>query len=488
MVNFNTVLKSRQTLKKLRPLKKRQILMAEGRLGSLVAIKGFFRDFKLLFLILLSFVGLTIPVTAKSPTNQPEKLILPNGLTLLSCPEPEARLTTISVWVKAGPLTETPENSGISHFVEHLIFRGTPYKGAAEIAASVEALGGDLNGFTSSDFTCFHLTVPSQYFHQAADILLDLMAHPVLSKTNIENEKKVVLEEIFHQEENPLYFLDKTVDQNFFDRHPYGRPISGTIESVTSLTPEKIINYYRSYYQPANLVIVVCGQFNKEELLNQTKKYFPENSAGKIPRLTQPGRSIHQEEKNFTVFRPVSQVYLSLALPAPPVGSRDSAVMDVILKILSGGQSGRLNQKIKEKKNLVTEINASYTTRKDPGNLSINAILTDPPKTADTISAIKEELHQLSTQPVADEELAKAKDQTATEYYLNQETAYEKAYLLGYFEAIDSYLYGLRYLEEIDRINSADILNVARKYLATPAVIGLIKPESFQSPPSGNTA
>lgn len=442
--------------------------------------------YKLYFLFLFFFL-FPASLTAENPVFAGVlKIVFPNGLTLITWQNPEAKLTTVSIWVKTGTINETPKNAGISHFLEHLIFKGTTEKRGLEIISFIESLGGDLNGFTATDFTTFHVTLPNAYLSQALETLLDLVSRPALEQADIDNEKKVVLEEIFRQDEEPAAYLRKIVYQSFFRTHPYGQSILGTPASINNLTRKEILDYLKNFYQPSNLVVVVSGRLNSAALLKQLKNYF----AGATFSRTKQKQSLPwplTREKLIEIEKPVSQTYLYLGFRAPSVKSQDSYGLDILVKILAGGQSSRLERELKEKKNLVFQIDADFTTRKYDGIFTISA-LTNPLKTKDAITAIKKEIKKLYQDPITAEELAKARDQIETEFYLNLESSFEKTFILGYFEAIDSLDYALGYLDKIKKITLEDLKRVSQKYFSGPGVIGVLGAGQNQTLPFRETA
>src|SRR4051794_4842745 len=213
-------------------------------------------------------------MTSTNPLRDIEMTTLANGVRVITEAMPHVRSVSVGIWIGSGSRRETPEQNGISHFIEHMLFKGTTSRSAEDIARSVDALGGNLDAFTAKELVCFNTKVLDQHLSQAFDVLADLVLHPMFRPEDIEKEKSVILEEIKMEEDSPDYLVHEIFSSNFWKDHPLGKPILGTPQSVRRFDDTMVRDFYRSVYAPANVVVTAAGNLTHERLTSLVSEHF----------------------------------------------------------------------------------------------------------------------------------------------------------------------------------------------------------------------
>ncbi|MEK6645255.1 MAG: pitrilysin family protein [Candidatus Firestonebacteria bacterium] len=393
---------------------------------------------------------------------------LPNGMSVILKENPGTKNIALQVWVKVGASSESEENNGISHFIEHLLFKGTQKRGPGKFDEEISSLGGRLNGSTSKDFTNYHLVVASEFIDLAIDGLADIVKNPIFEATELEKERKVVIEEANRQNDNPNAYLYNIFNSNLWGSHPYFRTVIGTEKSLLNLKREDILAYYKKYYIPKNLVIVAVGDFKVSEMKKKIESAFNDFTRGKISAETKTSIPVplvaNTDIKREALKKDVKQTYYIIGWQAPDIKNSDNYAMDVLATILGNGRSSRFYTEIKEKEKLCSDIGVSYHTMKDGGMFMVYAML-DEKNISVCESAILREIKKLQDKLVTEVELNKAKTLIETSYVFSNETNENQAFSLGYSEVLLSYTYELGYLEKITKISADDIKTVVKKYL-----------------------
>ncbi len=417
------------------------------------------------FVVVATLILAMIATTSIS-AEELKEVVLDNGMTVLVKEIHNIDVVAVNIWVNTGSINETDENNGISHFIEHMMFKGTEKRGRGDFDLEIESVGGQSNAGTSMDFTYYYVTVASRYFDVVLDVLSDSIMNSVFDPNEVEMERKVILEEINRRDDNPSSYLVSKIYSDFFSGHPYARPILGPREIVENMSRDTLIDYYQTYYVPNNMTLVIIGDVDSDEVIAEVKEAFADFEAKPLPPTPKFEAVWPKEVKEDIEERDVNQVYLAVAFPAPPAESDDSYIMDVLIYILGEGRSSRLYQQVKENKQLVLSIRAGYLTQKEPGMLRVHALF-DVGKLDEVKEAILEELEKLKTEPVTDEELGKVKTMIESEYAFNSETNSDQAFSLGYWSLIADLDYERNYLKNIRSVTKEDVIRVAQKYLTT---------------------
>lgn len=381
-------------------------------------------------------------------------------INIITAPD-NSDIAVIDVWVRAGSRNETAEINGISHFVEHLIFKGSQKYKTGEMDKLIEECGGIVNAATSKDFTHFYVTVPKEYFYRAADLLSDSIVNPLFPEEEIEKERKVILEEILRSQSQPDDELYDLIYAKCFRLHPYHYPVIGTVPSLLNIKKADILNYKKKFYVKENLSVIAAGNLPNDAASYLTK-VFSSLPGGEKAKNTEEGEMLSQNsliEKK----KKVNKSYLAVAFSSPPASSPDSIVMDVISILMGNGRNSRLNKEIKEEKQLVWSIGFSYPTPIDPNLVLISAVC-DAKKVEKATEAVFSELRKLANVEVKAEELLKAKTMIEVDYKVTHSSPQALASNLGYFATVADVEYEKNYLENIKKVTPADIMRVAKQY------------------------
>ena len=394
---------------------------------------------------------------------------LSNGLQVLVAPSEAADLVTMDVWVGAGTRRETAEDNGVAHFMEHLIFKGTPTRKPGEIDAAVEDLGGTLNAATSYDWAHFYGTVASADAPAALAILSDALMNSEMRQADIDAEKPVILSEMARENSSATTRVDRAFNALCFPDHPYGRPLLGTPANISAMPRKTIVDFYHTYYAPSNATLILAGRITPEEGLALAKKTFGAWPARAVPDDTTLPEPPQTGIRTLNLSAPVRRGFLQIGFRAPSVRDKpDVWVMDVLMTLLGQGGNNRLEQDLERKKKLVTAISTSYLTQRDPGTMSVTAEFD--PGDYDTVrKAILAEAASLRDTPVSPEELAAAKHTLLASYLFDTQTNTGRADALGFYSRIDSYKYDTEYVGHFEAVTPALVQSVARKYLAPDA-------------------
>lgn len=342
-----------------------------------------------------------------SDTRTIERTVLPNGLSIVSETMRHVRSVSLGIWVKSGSRREEAPDNGITHFIEHMVFKGTERRTAEEIARSVDAIGGNLDAFTSKETVCFSAKVLDEHLPVALDVLADLVRRPLFRDEDIEREQGVILQEIKMDEDNPDYLVHEIFTQNFWKDHPLGRPILGTKDTIRGLTQKRLFEYYQACFSPENLVVAAAGNLEHERLVQLTSRLFEDlkpRPNGHVETTPKSHARIVLRNK-----KQLEQVQLFFGMPAYPIAHDRRYALSVLNMLLGGGMSSRLFQTIRERQGLAYSVFSDLNPYRDTGMFCIYAgtgIQTVP----QVVSSVLSELKSLKETPVSAEELRRAKD------------------------------------------------------------------------------
>src|SRR3954471_25005644 len=289
-----------------------------------------------------------------------------NGLTVLVEENHAAPVTALQVWVRVGSADELPQEAGLAHLHEHMLFKGTARRGPGEIARTIEAAGGEINAWTSFDQTVYHVVVASQFTAQGLDVLADAITQAAFDPGELEREIEVVCEEIKRSLDSPARKLSKELFANAYTRHPYGKPVIGTEESVRSFTREGILRFYRRWYRPENCVLVAVGDVREAEMLELAQRHFAWPAGGFNPAAERPADPPRAQPQGRVVREKLKEGYLSIAWTAPALRRADDSALAALAIVLVHGDGSRLCRALKRDRLLCTEVRASCYTPVDP--------------------------------------------------------------------------------------------------------------------------
>jgi len=355
------------------------------------------------------------------------KSTLPNGIRVVSERLPHLKSISLGVWIGTGSRHESMDNHGISHFIEHLIFKGTERRSAQELAEEVDAIGGQINAFTAKEYTCFYMKVLDHYLDFAAEILEDMIFHSRFEQTDIEKEREVILEELHMYEDSPEELVHDVHVQQIWQTHSLGRNILGTRESIATFDNAMLLNYYHQRYQPDNIVIAAAGNLTHEALVKCAERYYghlqgrASVAQSTIPILT---ATTHTQLKD------TEQVHMCLSTDSVPYDSPDIYGIYILNNILGGSMSSRLFQSIREDRGLAYSVYSYQTNYSDCGLLTIYAG-TRPGNTGQVLDLILENMHHLKSSGVLEKELTKSKEQLKGNLLLGLESSGSRMSRIG---------------------------------------------------------
>lgn len=385
---------------------------------------------------------------------------LSNGIQVIMKELPVYRSASIGIWVKTGSINETNQNSGISHFIEHMIFKGTKNHSAKSIAEFFDGIGGDLNAFTSKECTCFHAKVLDEHLEQAILIMGDMLSHPMMDSEDIRKEKGVVLDEIYMAEDTPDDVSYDLIAKTVYGDGPLGKAILGTKESVQSFNQAMISDYLKTYYTTENVVVSIAGSYNAETTLKALE------AALKLPcRVDSPERTCNTFSASTAyIYRDIEQVHLEIAFEGVPYCSNKMFDLAALNAIVGSSVSSRLFQNIRENHGLTYTINSYVSQYEAEGLFNIYASMNKE-NLLQVVALIQKELDDIKKNGVDEVELARVKEQLKGNYILDLEGSESYMTLLGKGKLFSKPIYSTDEIE--NRINgiTLDSVNHMAKFL-----------------------
>jgi len=398
-------------------------------------------------------------------TEDVRKTVLSNGLVVLTKEVHTSPIVTSMIWYRVGSRNEELGHTGKSHFLEHMLFKGTERFKKGEIDLLTLKNGGANNAFTSHDFTAYYFNFASDRWEIALEIEADRMVNCAFDPEEFEAEKKVVIEELKTGLDSPWGLLLQEEEATAYKVHPYRNPIVGWLQDVERATVEQQQAYYRRYYHPNNAILVIAGDFDAEDVLKKVDHAF-----GSIPAGAQPEPMLLEEppqrgERRLVVRWRSKVPRLAMAYHAPKIAAPDSYALQVLAVVLAEGKASRLYQRMVEREHSVTFVSADYGEAKDPTLFHIRAEGRGDHSINEIEASIHDELTKISTDGVTTHELDRAKHQIEAHFILSRERTLDQAILLGQIETLYGLNYIDSYLQRIDAVNSADVADVCRRYL-----------------------
>lgn len=388
------------------------------------------------------------------------KDVLDNGIRVVTEYIPYVSSVSIGIWVANGSRNEDASNNGISHFIEHMMFKGTRSRNARQIAECIEEIGGQINAFTGKESTCFYAKVLDSHIDIAVDVLSDMLLDSKIDDEDIEREKNVILEEINMYEDSPEDLVSDLLSKAAWPESSIGYPILGQYDIIKQFNHEKIVDYMNSHYTSENIVISVVGNFNLDRLLELLKEKF--GSWGQKGSKTEydnptPRKSALSKNKD------IEQVHISLGLNGIETGNEDLYTLLAVNNIFGGGTSSRLFQNIREERGLAYTIYSYPSSFQNTGIFSIYAGLN--PRYVDEVAKlIQEEIGEMSEKGISEEQLYKSKEQLKGNYMLGLESTSSRMFGIGKSELLLDRVYEPReVLEKIDRINIDDASRIIKR-------------------------
>jgi predicted Zn-dependent peptidase len=395
---------------------------------------------------------------------------LPNGLTVITEQMQHIRSASIGIWLQTGSRDEEAEWNGISHFIEHMVFKGTKHRTAEEIARQVDSIGGNMDAFTAKECICFNVKVLDEHVPTALDILSDLVLNPNFDPADITRERGVILEEIKMDEDNPDYLVHEIFTQNFWKDHPLGKPILGTKETVKRFERQPVVEAYAHRFAPGNIIVSAAGNLDHDRFVELVTRHFEHMKASKngngfhadAPKIV--SRIILRNKKA------LEQVQLCLGVPAHPIAHEKRHAGYILNTLLGGGMSSRLFQNIRERQGLAYSIYSDLNPYRDTGCLAVYAG-TSLASASKVVQSVVKEFRNLKAEPVPEEELKRSKAQLKGSLMLSLESSTARMSNLARQEMYFDRFYDLdELIERIEAVTAEDLTQLANEFFKTESV------------------
>jgi zinc protease len=394
-----------------------------------------------------------------------KKIKLTNGLTVIYEKVDTADVVSIYLGVRLGSSHETDQEAGMSHLIEHMVFKGTSSYKAGEIATLVEAHGGELNAYTSWDQTVYYINLPCKHFEVGLKIIKEMAFDANFDPIELEREKEVIIEEIRRSQDSPTRILSETLFKNFYKKHTYGRPIIGTKKLIKGYTPEQVKHFYKKHYTPQNMVLAICGNISQTHFSHSLENHFRYAVSSPLKTSHIPKEP---EKKTYNVSlqkMDIQATYLELGFPAPELTHKDVPAMDILSHLLGESETSLLEQNTKEKEQLVHNLYSTCYTPKHPGVFIISALL-DPRNMNKAIKSIRDQIEYVKKVPFEIERIERSKLLSRAQLVYERQTCEGTAKKWITYEIMaNNYRFDEEYIERINQLTAEDIQDVAKKYL-----------------------
>ena len=409
------------------------------------------------------------------------RTVLPSGLRIVTEEERSVRSAAFGIWVNVGSRDETVSTAGASHFLEHLLFKGTKRRSSLEISSAIEAVGGETNAFTSKEYTCFYARVIDKDLPLAVDVISDLITSSVVKEDDVDAERKVVLEEIAMRDDDPSDLIHDLFLERYYGDTPLGRPILGTVESIKGMSRSTVFNYYQKRYQPEDLVVAVAGNIkhksvvamvesalSKDGFLDQAKKDYQVRSS---PKINVPGRG-----KVTLLDRKTEQAHIVYGVPGVARDDKRRFALSILSSALGGGMSSRLFQEIREKRGLAYSTYAYSQQFAGSGVLSFY-VGCKPEKAEESIKIIQSILHDVAENGLTQDEISRAKGAVSGSLVLSQEDTGSRMSRIGKSELVYGQVMSFdQILQEIADVTPEQIKEIARQSLPVSPTLAVVGP------------
>ena len=394
--------------------------------------------------------------------------VLPHGLTVITEQMEHIRSASIGIWLETGSRDETPQSNGISHFIEHMVFKGTKHRTAEEIARQVDSIGGNMDAFTSKECICFNVKVLDEHVPLALEILSDLVLYPNFTDEDIARERGVILEEIKMDEDNPDYLVHEIFTQNFWKDHPLGKPILGTKETVKKFERQAVLETYTHRFAPGNIIVAAAGHLDHDQFVDLVVKHFehlkPAQNGFHSPAPKIVPRIVLRNKKA------LEQVQLCIGVPAYPIAHEKRYAGYILNTLLGGGMSSRLFQNIRERQGLAYSIYSDLNPYRDTGCMAVYAG-TSLASAAKVVQSVVSEFRDLKIRPVPEEELRRSKDQLKGSLMLSLESSTARMSNLARQEMYFDRFQDLDELVlKIEAVTADDLQSLAQEFFKTESV------------------
>ena len=414
------------------------------------------------------------------------KSVHSSGLRIVTEEIPNVRSAAFGIWVNVGSRDETPRTAGASHFLEHLLFKGTKTRSALDISAAIEAVGGEMNAFTSKEYTCFYARTIDTDLPLASDVISDLITSSIARSEDVAAERKVVLEEISMRDDDPSDLVHDLFSETFYGDTPLGRPILGTIDSINSLSRNTIFNYYKKSYLPPEIVIAIAGNIDGAEARDRTIEALSRDQFLVSKSNSAPQRANSKSKRSPTsrvglIHRKTEQAHLFLGVDGVARDDQRRFAMSVLSAALGGGMSSRLFQEIREKRGLAYSVYSFAQQFAGSGMFGCYAGC-NPKSATEVVSIIREIFHDVAVNGLTHEELLRAQGAVKGSLVLSQEDSGSRMSRIGKSELVHGEGLGFdEILARVTAVTSSDIRDLASDFLTREPTLAVVGPFTKES-------
>lgn len=419
----------------------------------------------------LALLSVSTAVAAPFNTSAVTSSTLENGLEVIVMEDHSTELVALNVVVKAGPLYETKSNNGVTHFIEHLLFKGTTARAEGQADLEIESVGATLDASTSKESVMVRTVVASKYFDLALNTLVDVAMRAKLDARHLDAQKSIILDEISRRDSHPLQTVATLVAKASFPTHPYGFNIEGTAETVKSITAEQIRAFYDTYFVPNNAAVVIVGDVNPAKVTEAVKRATIDLKKKELAETARPLEAPPTQVVKETAKRATNIIYSALNFPGPSVKDFDEVcATDVLVFYLATGY-GSWMESLQPAKGMVQAVSGDFVTRKDPSNIMIMYGVDDASAVEDIRRVIVTKLKELKEKPLPEADINGAKRKLEGSFAFDTETFAGRARVLAFYEALGDYKNALAYIDTVRKVTPEQIQKLAAKYINIDAYV-----------------
>jgi predicted Zn-dependent peptidase len=413
------------------------------------------------------------------------RTVLPSGLRIVTEEVSSVRSAAVGIWVNIGSRDEAPATAGASHFLEHLLFKGTPRRNALEISSAIESVGGEMNAFTSKEYTCFYARVIDTDLPMAVDVISDLITSSIVTAEDVDAERKVVLEEIAMRDDDPSDLVHDLYAETYYGDTALGRPILGTIDSINNMSRNTVFNYYKKRYLPQDLVVAVAGNIKHKRVVAMVEEALSRDNFLDVQGKPQirPNTPIKRGKQGRVgiIYRKSEQAHMFYGMEGVARNDDRRFTMGVLSSALGGGMSSRLFQEIREKRGLAYSVYSYAQQFAGSGQIGFYAGC-NPSKATEVINIIQEVIADVASNGMSHEEIERAKGAVRGSLVLSQEDSASRMSRIGKSEIVYGDIMGFdEILKAVARVTPEDVRVIASEYLTKTPTLGVVGPYKSES-------
>ena len=413
------------------------------------------------------------------------RTVLPSGLRIVTEEVSSVRSAAVGIWVNIGSRDEAPATAGASHFLEHLLFKGTPSRNALEISSAIESVGGEMNAFTSKEYTCFYARVIDTDLPMAVDVISDLITSSIVTAEDVDAERKVVLEEIAMRDDDPSDLVHDLYAETYYGDNALGRPILGTIDSINNMSRSTVFNYYKKRYLPQDLVVAVAGNIKHKRVVAMVEEALSRDNFLDVQGTPQirPNTPVKRGKQGRVgiIYRKSEQAHMFYGMEGVARNDDRRFTMGVLSSALGGGMSSRLFQEIREKRGLAYSVYSYAQQFAGSGQIGFYAGC-NPTKATEVINIIQEVLADVASNGMSHEEIERAKGAVRGSLVLSQEDSASRMSRIGKSEIVYGDIMGFdEILKAVARVTPEDVRVIASEFLTKTPTLGVVGPYKSES-------